>query len=260
MRAARRPGRRAPPRPTPRCPPTEAPTPSRPRPCRATPSPAEPLIASAGLAGPPRRRPAPRVVPRVERATQEPPRRRGVGELPAGRVQATCWPMRPSAPTFSGPGLEADAAARPDLALVGAHDRDRAVGAQRDQRLRSPPPSRTDSTVSAPSPPPRRRSDSVHGASPAAAASDARQTSPPTMQMPGAHRARDLARPTPTAPPPAPAAASTAATTASTPDVLERALAGGGMSGGGETRPIGGRAKVRPPGVQALVAAGRSAP
>ena len=107
---------------------------SRPRPCRA----ARPARPSRRPPRPPRRSATPAASavasshePNVE---QEPLRGRGVGELPAGRVQERAADA-PVGADLHGPGLEADAAARPDLALVGAHHRDRAVGPDGDQRL-----------------------------------------------------------------------------------------------------------------------------
>ena len=64
--------------------------------------------------------------------------------------------------------------------------------------------------------PPRRRSASMHGESPAAAASLARQTSPATMHTPVLTTLATCA-PTPDSPAAGPAATSTAATTARRP-------------------------------------------
>ena len=83
------------------------------------------------------------------------------------------------------------------------------------------------------SPPPRRRSDSVHGESPAAAASDARQTSPPTMHTPVRTTLRDL-RGHPRQPRRRRGHGERRGDEGEQADVLERALAGGGVRGEGE--------------------------
>ncbi len=162
---------------------TEAPIASSPLPS-CTPSPAQPLPRRS----PPRRTATPaasasRSLPRAEPCAGTAPRSPASGNSQPVACR-NVLPMRPVGADLQRPGLEADAAARADLALVGAHDRDRAVGPP----WRPAPPRRS---------PSRTRQHRERAAAAAAAvghrarararpprASDARQTSPPTMQIP----------------------------------------------------------------------------
>src|SRR5687768_3042405 len=96
------------------------------------------------------------------------------------------------------------------------------------------------------SPPPRRSSVSVHGRSPAAAASDARHTSPPTMHTP-VRTTRATCDGTPASPAAGAATANAVATSASSPAYSSEPWPAAGWGGGGGTHPVAAPSENSPP-------------